>query len=255
MHCLWSLQQAYKVGINLPPQQMRKVRLKGVRECALGYTVGNVCNQDFIHHFPNLELEVWTATHFWKTLISPSLGSSAHLELCSPPGGMPWNRYQWKTHQKIDISISGGDRSPMDGLPMDGNPLQPGNQHTLSSLNPMEPSRGGFSVHLTLTTLCSPLLIVLSLCKDGMHAKDKQRWIVKSILPFLPPPSSIPLQRKLQRRVLSWSGIKMSSEHIVLISLILQLAAEVCISMSNFGLRENNDLLWLPFLFFLFFFC
>lgn len=107
-----------------------------------------------------------------------------------------------------------------------------------------------FSVHLTLTTLCSPLLIVLSLCKDGMHAKDKQRWIVKSILPFLPPPSSIPLQRKLQRRVLSWSGIKMSSEHIVLISLILQLAAEVCISMSNFGLRENNDLLWLPFFFF-----
>lgn len=33
-------------------------------------------------------------------------------------------------------------------------------------------------------------------------------------------------------------------------NLILQLAAEGCISMSNFGLWKNNDLLWLPIFFF-----
>ena len=62
-------------------------------------------------------------------------------------------------------------------------------------------------LHLTFATLCNPLLIVLSLCRNDMQAEDKKRWIVKRVLPFLPPPSSFLLPSKLQRTVLPQSGI------------------------------------------------
>lgn len=80
-----------------------------------------------------------------------------------------------------------------------------------------------------------------------MQAEDKQRWIVKSVL----PPSPLLLPSKLQRIVLSRSGIKMSSQHRLLINLILQPAAKGCMHqhVKLWVLRKNNDLLWLLILF------
>lgn len=105
VYCIWSLQQLYEVGINTPTQQMRKVWFKEVRELAQGHMARNMWNQDFIHKVLILEPQVLTSTHFWKTRISHSQGRSACFEVCGPPRGILWNRYKWKTHQKINISI------------------------------------------------------------------------------------------------------------------------------------------------------
>ena len=45
----------------------RKVWPKGVRDRAKGHITRHLWNRDFIPVFLILELEVFTATHFWKT--------------------------------------------------------------------------------------------------------------------------------------------------------------------------------------------